>query len=257
MDGRLDRPRQHAPATPSSTRFVDPEAAEIVFASGVPLTMVGLNLTHQAQATPEVIERLRARRHPGRRGDGRLAVASSPTPTARSSGSPARRYTTRARWRCCIDPSLVRSVEAFVAIETEGRWTRGATVVDLHGRLGEPPERARRDGARRRRASGTSSSARSRRCDRGRRLDQPRPRGRRRAPPGAGRDRRRRRLPAAAGRQGRQPGGRRGAAGERGGDGRARRRRRAGRAAARGPARDEGVDVEHVREDATRPAAWP
>jgi pyrimidine-specific ribonucleoside hydrolase len=33
----------------------------------------------------------------------------------------------------------VRSVDAFVAIETEGRWTRGATVVDLHERLGREP----------------------------------------------------------------------------------------------------------------------
>ena len=40
--------------------LVDPEAAEIVFSSGKPLTMVGLNLTHQAQATPEVVGRLRA-----------------------------------------------------------------------------------------------------------------------------------------------------------------------------------------------------
>ena len=38
-----------------------------------------------------------------------------------------------------IDPSLVRCEELFVAIETEGRWTRGATVVDLHDRLGRPP----------------------------------------------------------------------------------------------------------------------
>ena len=38
-----------------------------------------------------------------------------------------------------IDPSLARCVDAFVAIETEGRWTRGATAVDLHGRLGRAP----------------------------------------------------------------------------------------------------------------------
>jgi purine nucleosidase/pyrimidine-specific ribonucleoside hydrolase len=38
-----------------------------------------------------------------------------------------------------IDPTLVRDEQAFVAIETEGRWTRGATVVDLHRRLGQPP----------------------------------------------------------------------------------------------------------------------
>jgi len=38
-----------------------------------------------------------------------------------------------------IDPTLVRCVDTFVAIETQGRWTRGATVVDLHGRLGREP----------------------------------------------------------------------------------------------------------------------
>src|SRR3712207_7381726 len=35
-----------------------------------------------------------------------------------------------------IDPTLMRCADAFVAVETEGRWTRGATVVDLHDRLG-------------------------------------------------------------------------------------------------------------------------
>lgn len=38
--------------------FVDPEAAHIVFESGLPITMVGLDLTHQAKAYPEVVERI-------------------------------------------------------------------------------------------------------------------------------------------------------------------------------------------------------
>jgi pyrimidine-specific ribonucleoside hydrolase len=38
-----------------------------------------------------------------------------------------------------IDPAVMRCADTFVAVETEGRWTRGATVVDLHGRLGRPP----------------------------------------------------------------------------------------------------------------------
>ena len=36
-------------------------------------------------------------------------------------------------------PGVVATVDAFVAVETEGRWTRGATVVDLDGRLGQAP----------------------------------------------------------------------------------------------------------------------
>ena len=38
--------------------FVDPGAAAIVFEAGWPLTMVGLDLTHQALATPAVIDRI-------------------------------------------------------------------------------------------------------------------------------------------------------------------------------------------------------
>ena len=48
-----------------------------------------------------------------------------------------------------IDPSLIRCVDTFVAVETEGRGTRGATVVDLNDASGGP-QRAR--GARARRA---------------------------------------------------------------------------------------------------------
>src|SRR5207248_1472639 len=38
----------------------DPEAAAIVFTAGWPLTMVGLDLTHQALATPAAVERIAA-----------------------------------------------------------------------------------------------------------------------------------------------------------------------------------------------------
>ncbi|GKX61943.1 ribonucleoside hydrolase [Pragia fontium] len=39
---------------------IDPEAAHIVFNEKWPITMVGLDLTHQALATPDVIEQIRA-----------------------------------------------------------------------------------------------------------------------------------------------------------------------------------------------------
>jgi inosine-uridine nucleoside N-ribohydrolase len=116
--------------------WVDPEAAEIVLASGVPFTLVGLNLTHDALATPEVVERIGA---PG-------------TPLARVCaewlGFFSRSY--RELWgidaplhdpcalAIALDPAIARRVDAFIAIETAGTWTRGATVVDLHGRLRRP-----------------------------------------------------------------------------------------------------------------------
>jgi inosine-uridine nucleoside N-ribohydrolase len=117
--------------------FVDPEAAAVVFANGVPLTMVGLNLTHQARATPAVLARLRA-----------LDTAVSEVvlgwlgffaDTYRDiygfAGPPVHDPCALA---LTLDPTLVRSAEAHVAVETEGTFTRGATVVDLHGRLGLP-----------------------------------------------------------------------------------------------------------------------
>jgi inosine-uridine nucleoside N-ribohydrolase len=118
--------------------LVDPEAAEIVFTSGKPVTMVGLNLTHQAQATPAVIERLRA--IGGAAAEATIGWLTFFADTYRTvygfEGPPVHDPCALA---LVIDPSLVRCVDSFVAIETEGRWTRGATVVDLHGRLGHAP----------------------------------------------------------------------------------------------------------------------
>jgi purine nucleosidase/pyrimidine-specific ribonucleoside hydrolase len=118
--------------------LVDPEAAEIVFASGVPLTMVGLNLTHQAQATPAVVDRLRAIGNaPAEAAVGWLGFFADTYRTVYGfEGPPVHDPCALA---LAIDPSIVRCVETFVAIETEGRWTRGATVVDLHGRLDRAP----------------------------------------------------------------------------------------------------------------------
>jgi inosine-uridine nucleoside N-ribohydrolase len=118
--------------------LVDPEAAEIVFTSGKPVTMVGLNLTHQAQATPVIVERLRAIGNPAAEASiGWLTFFADTYRTVYGfEGPPVHDPCALA---LVIDPSLVRCVDSFVAIETEGRWTRGATVVDLHGRLGEAP----------------------------------------------------------------------------------------------------------------------
>jgi purine nucleosidase/pyrimidine-specific ribonucleoside hydrolase len=115
----------------------DPAAAAEVLASGVPFTMLGLNLTHQALATPEVLARLRALGTP-------LAgtVAGWLTffgATYRSLfGFPAPPVHDPCAVALLAEPAVVRCVDAFVAVETEGRWTRGATVVDLDGRLGRP-----------------------------------------------------------------------------------------------------------------------
>jgi purine nucleosidase/pyrimidine-specific ribonucleoside hydrolase len=118
--------------------WVDPEAAALVFESGVPVTMIGLNLTHQALATPEVLERVQALAGAPARAvaDWMVFFGSRYERVFGRFAPPVHDPCTVA---LLIDPGVMRCEDTFVAVETEGRWTRGMTVVDLHGRLGRPP----------------------------------------------------------------------------------------------------------------------
>ena len=118
--------------------WVDPPAAAAVLASGVPFTLVGLNLTHQARATAEVIARMRALGT--RLGDTVAGWFEFFGARYRSLfGADAPPVHDPCAVALVAEPGVVRRVDAFLAIETEGRWTRGATVVDLRGRFGREP----------------------------------------------------------------------------------------------------------------------
>jgi purine nucleosidase/pyrimidine-specific ribonucleoside hydrolase len=117
--------------------FVDPESAAMVFGSGVPVTMIGLNLTHQARATPDVLERVRATPgEPARAVEGWMGFFGGAYERVHGEFAPP--VHDPCTVALLIDPTLMRCADTFVAVETEGRWTRGATVVDLTGRLGRP-----------------------------------------------------------------------------------------------------------------------
>lgn len=118
--------------------FADPAALQIVLESGLPVTMVGLNLTHQALATRDVVDRMRAMRHEV----GQMAAAwlgffgSSYKRIWDFDAPPVHDPCTVFQ---LIEPESVSCVDSFVAVETKGSWTRGATVVDLHDRWGREP----------------------------------------------------------------------------------------------------------------------
>jgi purine nucleosidase/pyrimidine-specific ribonucleoside hydrolase len=116
---------------------VDPEAADIVFRSGFPVTMCGLNVTHQALATPEVLGRLRGLGTPMADLCVELLAffSASYLRTWGFTSPPLHDPVAVAR---VIDPTLVHCLPEPVVIETEGRYTRGATVVDLHHLSGAP-----------------------------------------------------------------------------------------------------------------------
>ncbi|MCL4078301.1 nucleoside hydrolase [Coriobacteriia bacterium Es71-Z0120] len=116
---------------------VDPEAADIVFRSGVPVTMCGLNVTHQALATPDIMERLRSL---GTRVGDLCAellafFSDSYRRTWGFASPPVHDPVAVAR---VVDPSVVEVISAPVRVETQGRYTAGATCVDLHHLTGEP-----------------------------------------------------------------------------------------------------------------------
>ena len=111
----------------------DPQAAAIVFGSGVPITMVPLDLTHQVLSTPERIARVRAAA-----GQSCAAAALLMMPPADS-----RRHTVALHDPCVIAwliaPELFEGAAVNVAIETESRLTLGMTVVDWRGVSGLAP----------------------------------------------------------------------------------------------------------------------
>jgi purine nucleosidase/pyrimidine-specific ribonucleoside hydrolase len=118
--------------------WADPEAADIVFTSGLDVTMCPLDVTHQALATEDVLEQLRAIGTPlasmvvdllGFFADRYKQLWDFPAAPVHDPVAVAR----------VIDPALVGCVDANVVIELAGTYTRGATVVDRFGNTGRAP----------------------------------------------------------------------------------------------------------------------
>ncbi len=118
--------------------WADPEAAAIVFDCGRPLNMSPLEVTHQALATGEVLDRLRAANRPVASiaadlltffGDTYRNVFGFPAPPLHDPCAVA----------AVIDPDILQAHTIRVEIETEGEWTSGRTVCDIYGVLGKEP----------------------------------------------------------------------------------------------------------------------
>jgi len=118
--------------------YVDPEAAKIVFDSGIPVTMVGLDVTNRAIMTPDEIEDLN---NPGGR------VSDVVVPLLRFfakankdifdlPGAPLHDALAVAS---VIDPEVIQTKHLRVDIEISGNLTRGMTLVDRYGVTGKTP----------------------------------------------------------------------------------------------------------------------
>ena len=117
--------------------WCDPEAAAAVFASGVELTMLGLDVTHKAILRPAVEERLRA---VGRIGafvaDLNVFFTRYHSETYGWDGAPIHDAVAVAH---LIRPELVETRHRNVEVELESELCRGRTVVDLWNRTGRAP----------------------------------------------------------------------------------------------------------------------
>ncbi|MEV6608946.1 nucleoside hydrolase [Kutzneria sp. NPDC051319] len=118
--------------------LADPEAADLVFRSGLPITMCGLDVTHQALATPQILRR----------------ITEIGTPLAQICHDLLTYFTDTYRVHfgfeappvhdpvavaAVIDPTLISARPLNVEIELTGTHTRGATVVDLDRVTGRKP----------------------------------------------------------------------------------------------------------------------
>ncbi len=118
--------------------YVDPHAAAVVFGSGAPLTMIGLDVTQQAIVTPERLDAIRAIETPVGRAVAGLLDHYHRVDLERYGvpGSPLHDPCVIAY---LLRPDLFAGREAYVEIETRSETTMGRTVVDLWNATGRAP----------------------------------------------------------------------------------------------------------------------
>jgi ribosylpyrimidine nucleosidase len=118
--------------------FADPEAAHVVFSSGRPLVMMGLDLTRQAKVFPSVVERMREIGNPVSQLFVELIefFAKTQKEVFGWEGPPLHDPTTVA-W--LIDPTLIKTKPMAVEVELRGEHTYGRTCCDYFGMTRKAP----------------------------------------------------------------------------------------------------------------------
>lgn len=110
--------------------YGDPEAADVVFRAKWDVTMVGLDLTHQALATPELQDRVRAVGGPISK-----FILDIWAFIATTHGGLLQIAYPAVHDACCvaalIDASVFTTEKADIRVEIAGRWTKGMTVCNF------------------------------------------------------------------------------------------------------------------------------
>src|SRR5215218_2848487 len=129
----------HGNTTPAAefNIYVDPEAAHEVFESGLPITMSGLDITHQAGAGPDERERLRATGRVGGVVAGFLDFFAATYESVFGFDAPPLHDPVAVA--AVLEPGLLKTRPMRVDIECESDLTRGETVCDFYGVTGRAP----------------------------------------------------------------------------------------------------------------------
>ena len=110
----------------------DPEAAYIVFHSGMKVTMVGLDVGLKALVLPEDSETIREMNKTGK-----MAYCLFKKYRGGSFNTGLKMYDSSAV-AYLLRPDLFQTAETYVDVELAGSMTSGCTLVDLRGYLGQP-----------------------------------------------------------------------------------------------------------------------
>ena len=118
--------------------YVDPHAAHVVFTSGVPITIMPLDVTHQAQATPPRVAEFRSLGSPVGEVVGAMLdfVEKFDVSQYGFEGYPLHDPTVIAY---LLEPEIFEFREAHVSVVTAAGDTHGQTVADWYRQTGREP----------------------------------------------------------------------------------------------------------------------
>jgi len=111
--------------------YNDPEAAQIVFQAGWPLTMVGLDVGDKTLLSQKYLDQLNVKHGPVN--DFMHSVAQFLVTLSAKFGSPGTPMYDPLAVGVAIDPTLVKAPAMHVDVETRGEFTRGETVANRRG----------------------------------------------------------------------------------------------------------------------------
>jgi purine nucleosidase len=129
MGGAMREGGNHSPSAEFNI-LVDPHAADTVFRCGRPITVMGLDVTHQVLATPERRDRIRAIDNEAARATAGMLDFFNRHDTVKygSLGAPLHDPCTIA---FLLKPDLFEGKLCNISVETESELTIGNTAVDF------------------------------------------------------------------------------------------------------------------------------